>query len=348
MLIRLREPGCPEYESRSIKYISPSPKDDYSHLGPCLEFIQKYIRENYGDCEYIDFDIDRDYAEIKELFNRTIKEKSLSYLYPDIAAEWHPTKNKSRTPLLVSAGSNQKAWWLGKCGHEWETRISHRTNGSGCPYCSNQLLLVGFNDLQTLHPEIAADWDYEKNYPLEPHDVVLGSYSSYWWKCQYGHEWNASIKSRFANKRNYGCPFCSGHRVWPGFNDIGSTHTYLLEEWDYDKNNTLPSEVSKGSHYNAWWVGKDCQHRYQMTVYLRTLGCGCPYCANKRVLAGYNDLETTNPELLKIFNYQKNNFIPKEIVAGTAKPIWWLCENGHSFQRTGNRMLRSNKCPYCK
>lgn len=283
------------------------------------------------------------------MFNRTIKEKSLAYLYPDIAAEWHPTKNKSRTPLLVPAGSNQKAWWLGKCGHEWETRISHRTSSkSNCPYCSNQKVLSGFNDLKTLHPEIAKEWDYDKNGTVLPSDVLVGSYSKYWWKCDNGHEWNATVKSRYQDNKYFGCPYCSGHRVWPGFNDICTTHPYLLEEWDYEKNSKEPTNVSKGSFYEAWWTGKNCGHKYQMKVSLRVLGCECPYCSNKRVLKGYNDLSTTNPEWLDMFDYQKNDFLPNEIVAGTAKQIWWKCDNGHTFQRNGNKMLKSSKCPYCK
>lgn len=347
ILIRIREPGCPKYDSCSIKYASPPPNNDYSHLASCLTFILKYIRDYYVKYNDIDFDIDRDYAEIKELFNRTIKEKSLAYSFPDIATEWHPTKNKSRTPMLVSAGSNQKAWWLGKCGHEWETRISHRTNGSNCPYCSNQRLLVGFNDLITRNSEIAAEWYYEKNYPIKPDQVIIGSNHVYWWKCKNGHEWSVSVNRR-VSKKGYNCPYCSGHRVWPGFNDIGTTHAYLLDEWDYEKNVKLPSEISKCSYYEAYWIGKQCKHKYQMKVSLKTSGCACPYCSNKRVLKGYNDLATTHPEWLILFDYNKNSFSPNEIVAGTSKSIWWLCKNGHSYERNGNKMLRSTKCPYCK
>lgn len=279
------------------------------------------------------------------MFNRTIKEKSLAYLYPDIAAEWHPTKNKSRTPLLVPAGSNQKAWWMGRCGHEWETRISHRTSSkSNCPYCSNQRLLVGFNDLVTRDSEMASEWNNEKNYPITAQDVITGSNKLFWWLCENGHTWKESPNRR----KKFGCPYCSGHRVWPGFNDIGTTHPHLLEEWDYKKNFNKPTEVSKGSYYEAWWIGRNCGHKYQMKVSLRVLGCECPYCSNKRVLKGYNDLATTQPEWLNIFDYQKNTLLPEEVVAGTAKSIWWKCSNGHSFKKSGNRMLKSGRCPYCK
>lgn len=63
------------------------------------------------------------------------KTKTLTITHPDLAAEWHPTKNDSLTPKQVSFGSVIKAWWLCQCGHEWETRIDTRSDGHGCPEC---------------------------------------------------------------------------------------------------------------------------------------------------------------------------------------------------------------------
>jgi len=64
---------------------------------------------------------------------------SLAVLFPALAAEWHPSKNGTMTPATVTAGANRRAWWRCAVGHEWSTRISHRTGaGSGCPTCSAQ------------------------------------------------------------------------------------------------------------------------------------------------------------------------------------------------------------------
>ena len=43
----------------------------------------------------------------------------LAIKYPDVAKEWHPTKNGSLTPCEVSASSKKKAWWICSKGHEW-------------------------------------------------------------------------------------------------------------------------------------------------------------------------------------------------------------------------------------
>ena len=50
----------------------------------------------------------------------------LSVANPALAAEWHPTKNGELTPSDVAAGCNEKAWWAGSCGHEWQATIDSR------------------------------------------------------------------------------------------------------------------------------------------------------------------------------------------------------------------------------
>lgn len=82
---------------------------------------------------------------------KVIKGKNdLETVNPELAAQWHPTKNGELTPDDVAPMSDKKVWWLGKCGHEWQAEISSRTQGHGCPYCSNQKILSGYNDLATV------------------------------------------------------------------------------------------------------------------------------------------------------------------------------------------------------
>ena len=69
---------------------------------------------------------------------KVCKDNCLATVNSDLAAQWHPTKNGSFTPYDVVLKSIKKVWWICSKGHEWETRISHRAEGSECPYCSNQ------------------------------------------------------------------------------------------------------------------------------------------------------------------------------------------------------------------
>ncbi|MCH5314701.1 MAG: zinc-ribbon domain-containing protein, partial [Eubacterium sp.] len=100
---------------------------------------------------------------------------------------------------------NKKVWWKCCKGHEWQATISDRNNGRGCPYCSGKKSLKGYNDLQTVNPTLANEWNYEKNNGLTPVDVTPGSNKKVWWKCQRGHEWQAIICNR---NRGNSCPVC--------------------------------------------------------------------------------------------------------------------------------------------
>ena len=114
----------------------------------------------------------------------------LATKFPDIAKQWSP--NNKVSPYEVIAKSAKAYLWIGDCGHEWEASITSRRKGCGCPFCANQKALSGFNDLQTLKPEIVKEWNYEKNSPLLPKDVVARSTKMVWWKCsKCGCEWQS-------------------------------------------------------------------------------------------------------------------------------------------------------------
>ena len=98
---------------------------------------------------------------------------------------------------------------------------------------NNHVVVEGINDFQTLYPLLAAEWDDEQNYPLRPTQVSCRSTEKYWWKCKLGHSWQASLKYRLRRSRN--CPYCSNNKVWPGFNNLATTHPHLANEWDGEK-----------------------------------------------------------------------------------------------------------------
>ena len=66
---------------------------------------------------------------------RVSPEYNLAVLHPDVAAQWHPTKNGDLTPYDVTPGSGKKVWWKCEKGHEWDATVGDRTRGRGCPHC---------------------------------------------------------------------------------------------------------------------------------------------------------------------------------------------------------------------
>ena len=266
---------------------------------------------------------------------------------PDLASEWHPTKNGDLTPADVLRGSHRKVWWLCQKGHEWQATIDSRDQGSGCPYCGNKKVLVGFNDLATSCPELASEWHPTKNHGLLPTDVTSGSNKKVWWRCKNGHEWKTSVDTRHNNRS--GCPYCAGQRVLIGINDLVTVNPDLASEWHPTKNGDLtPSDVARGSSKKVWWLCKN-GHEWEAQVASRCLNHrGCPYCAGKRVLTGVNDLATTNPNLATEWHPTKNGTLtPSDVARGTNKEVWWVCSKGHEWRATINSRDRGNGCPYC-
>lgn len=137
-------------------------------------------------------------------------ENDLESYDPELSRQWCREKNGTLSPDSVSAYSNRQVWWQCELGHQWKAPIFSRTfSKKGCPYCSNRKLLVGFNDLKTAEPLVAAQWHPTKNEPLEPTMVMPGSSKRVWWKCTDGHEWKAVVYSRTGSQK-CGCPVCAG------------------------------------------------------------------------------------------------------------------------------------------
>lgn len=335
-LYRIRE-GLPLLNDSSVDYIVQRNQNDLSKV---LEQVLSVITESS-----VVIDLQKDVVAIENLREYSEKEKSLSITNPEIASEWNYEKNGNLKPENFSASSNKKVWWKCQKGHEWQATINHRNIGTGCPYCSGKKALKGFNDLQTVNPALANEWNYEKNGELKPENFTANSDKKAWWKCNKGHEWQASISYR---NKGGGCPYCAGRRILIGDNDLQTINPTLVAEWNYEKNGFLkPESFTANSGKKVWWK---CSkgHEWQATIDKRNLGTGCPYCSGKKVLEGYNDLLTTNPRLASEWNYEKNGSLkPENVTENSHKKVWWRCSKGHEWQATiGNRNLGTG-CPEC-
>jgi hypothetical protein len=271
---------------------------------------------------------------------------SLKEACPEIAAQWHPTKNRNITPADVSKGSGLIVWWLCPQGHTWDATVNSRTSrNAGCPYCSNHIVLPGYNDLATTHPDLAAQWHPTKNGNLKPTNITAGSNREVWWQCEKGHEWKARTSDRVT--KEIGCPVCSNRQVLVGYNDLATTHPELAAQWHPTKNHKTPQEYTCGSSKTVWWK---CEkgHEWKAKIADRYHGDGCPYCGNKKVLIGFNDLATTHPELAAQWHSTKNgNLKPTDVVAGSNREVWWQCAHGHEWSATVASRTSGRGCPQC-
>ena len=262
-----------------------------------------------------------------------------------LVSEWNYEKNGDLKPEDFTAGSEKKVWWKCNKGHEWQSTIANRNKGSGCPYCSGRYAIKGESDFVSINPQLAQEWNYEKNGNLKPEDFTSGSNKKVWWKCNKGHEWKAVIVNRNAG---IGCPICSGHKVLAGFNDLATINPKLAIEWNYEKNGDLkPEEFTTSSGKKVWWK---CSkgHEWQSIIANRNKDVGCPFCSSQKVLKGYNDLATKNPTLVKEWNYVKNGDLkPEDFTANSGKKVWWKCGKGHEWISIIANRSKGNDCPYC-
>ncbi|MBQ6550064.1 MAG: zinc-ribbon domain-containing protein [Lachnospiraceae bacterium] len=274
----------------------------------------------------------------------------LRTLAPKIAAEWHPEKNGSLTPDQVRPMSNRQICWRCGKGHEWRASVAARVrNSEDCPVCANKTILAGVNDLATTHPGLAKEWHPVKNGTLTPEMVGSGSSRRVWWRCNKGHEWHAGISARSAGGN--GCPVCAGKTVNPGENDLATLMPQLAAQWHPTRNGTLtPGEVRPQSNRRVWWQC-DKGHEWQAMINARSQsGSGCPYCSNRSVLAGFNDLATVEPKIAAQWAEDLNGSLTPEMVTyGSKKRVWWRCPAGHVWQATvySRAGTMRSGCPVC-
>ncbi len=196
--------------------------------------------------------------------------------------EWNYPKNDELQlfPDKIGSGSSKVVWWTCPNGHAYDMRVSQRGRGQGCPFCSNNRVLHGYNDLATTNPEVLDLWDYEKN-TQRPEEVLSGSKTKVWWKCKAGHSYQQTVFKKTG--RQPGCPVCSGHLTHPGVNDFATIYPDIAKEWHPTKNgDLLPSEISKKNGRKVWWLCK-YGHEWQATPHDRADGTGCPYCSRRRL-----------------------------------------------------------------
>lgn len=265
-------------------------------------------------------------------------------LYPEIAKEAHPTKNKGIDLSKLGGKSSKKIWWLCCKGHEFEQVIAKRTSrGDGCPYCSGRYPIIGENDLGTLASYVSVFWDKESN--GEMCNYTAHSTKTVKWKCPQKHAWFNKI----SNQVNYNvCPYCSGKYLIVGVNDVATVYPMFVDEWDDLENGKKASEVKANTRYRAAWKC-DKNHKYRATIYNRLKGRGCPYCAGKKPIIGVNDLETLYADLIKEeWDYIKNRRKPCEFLPKSNHRAWWKCKNNHSWKALISERTRGTGCLECR
>ncbi len=272
--------------------------------------------------------------------------ESIHYLYPEKMKEWYYEKNDELglDPRKLTPNSQFNAYWKCKkgckykdeppcsenvnkedCQHISLSTIQNRIfNDTECPYCIKTPQKICYHQsLEFLYPDIAKEWDYERNGDLKPYQVSRCSDKKVHWKCDVGckykdscnddachHRWESLIPNRTSNNRK--CPYCLRGTDKVCFHQslafLGEKH---LSEWDYEKNNVLPENISYKSDKSAHWKCKN-GHSYTCTLNTKIRGKYCPECkctTEKKLMGFLQENLNYSIQREKKFDFCKNLYL---------------------------------------
>ena len=281
--------------------------------------------------------------------NRRLGEdNSLAKIRPDLAKDWHPSRNLPITPNDVVAGGSRKVWWICGHGHEWQATIGSRViNGSGCSKCSLQTSRIEI----AVYAELAALFDdvlWRERIAGFECDIYLCQYrlgveidGVYWHRRRPEQELAKS--AAFAEEgvqlfrlREDGLPLLD-ERDAPykssedEFLVVSRLLTKLLEYAD------LPDRQIVKLHEYLGQPGLINEKLYRKLV------------ASLPGPPPGHSLADRHPEIAKQWASDLNAPLsPEHFRPQANKKVWWRCENGHTWRTTPNiRVFQGTGCPAC-
>jgi hypothetical protein len=268
--------------------------------------------------------------------------------HPHLASELDPAKNNGVSAREIFAGSPSIYIWTCRRApqpHDFPASASNRSaNHSGCPVCLNRAIRIGINDLATLYPEIAGEFNVDANCFLSVDDLAPGSNTMVAWKCSSGHRFNMTVGQR---TRGRSCPTC------PKPEKVGRTldisRPDLAAELHPTRN--LPRtarDITVGSNMNCIWVCPKKKHVYEQSPERRSAGYGCPLCSGRAYSLGINDPATLHPVICSEWHTYLNGTLHPKDRDARSRTIWWRCRaHAHVTHQTLRLRVRSGGCTKC-
>lgn len=263
----------------------------------------------------------------ERVFDTTVelKDNAMLKVRPELFDEWDFDKNDELGLNVYKVSQYNKInvdWECQKCGSHYNEKVYNRVRVTGCPYCLGRKVNYT-NCLSTKNISLASEWHPTLNGELTPDEVYYRHKNKAWWKCpKCKSEYESSIYGR--NSENYGCPYCAGQKV-NHTNSLATLRPDLVFQWHPIKNGNLkPDDVTCGLRMKVWWLG-NCGHTFMASIGERAnRGSNCPYCStsNAKVLKGFNDMWTTNPDLASLLCHPNDGY---KYGQNSGKKVDWKC-----------------------
>lgn len=215
--------------------------------------------------------------------------------------DWEENNKLGFFPDKITQGSvsKQVIWRCSKCGKPYpmspRSKIKLKFQ---CRQCGHNKNVSPIHNLTVHYPDLAKEWDFEKNYPIRPEDIAPKTNKIYFWLCSKGHSYSASPNNRIKPGKSR-CNEC-----YLSENNLAVKNPELAKQWHPTKNgNLIPEIVTFGCNDFAWWSCPICGHEWKAKINNRNNGRGCPKCNI--------GTQTSAPEMI-IFHYL-NKYFPDAI-----------------------------------
>ncbi|MGZ0879030.1 zinc-ribbon domain-containing protein [Priestia megaterium] len=352
-LILLLVKELPRENIQCLEEISGTPslyykEGDISSINRMIKNIFTYIEESASINDHdsrtinnLDIDIVKDEIAIYESYIRMKKVKNLKTLRPELAKQWHPTRNGTLKPEFFHAHSSKKVWFKCPNGHFRKSLINKKSN---CVYCVGQRACMD-NNLSYIYPDIAYTFHPTRNEQKSPLSHTGSSGDEIFWSCSRGHHFLSIIYNR---TNDYNCPYCAiGNRV-DRETSLAYADPLLALDWHPTRNlNVTPLDKGQFSHKKVYWKCWERGHFYKSMIMNRTKGATCSGCSN-RIFTIDNNLSFKEPYIAFAWHLTRNNSAtPCQYGIASHFNAIWKCEEGCNFQSSITNRVNNYKCSYC-
>ena len=288
--------------------------------------------------------------------------------------EWWDAENNTIELKNITRGSHYEAQLKCPACHSNFTRQIHsfvNTKRDGrllpvaCPECGYSSKGDPKDNILKLCPEVEQWWDYEANSPYRPEQFSKGSQFKAHFICpDCGMHLYTGIHSLMISDENGKLHIrhkgnCLKYRSMESDNNLVKQYPQIKEWWDYEENDkALPEEFTIYSGKRMHFICPTCgakSYRRITDAFTIEANSGepilfnCPYCRNKKALAGLNSLLDTDPELAKEWS-DSNDLKASEVLPTSSSRVQWVCPTcrGEYSAIILGRKVGDDACPYCR
>ena len=283
------------------------------------------------------------------LHSATAGKDDLATLRPDLAKQWHPSKNGNLKPTDVKLQSNKKVWWLCPNNHEYQAVVGARTRGdnkaSNCPICNKQN--------RTSFPEQAIFYYVKKLYPdainsyrapflgLMELDIYIPSLN---WAIEYdGEPWHRKDKLKREETKYQKC-VQNGIKLFRIREKMAESGSDIADE----QISVIKMNGKKNLEETIKYLIK-CINFSQKPININLERDEIKIRENYQSKVK-DSIAELHPDLIKEWHPTKNGFLtPYDCKVGSTYKVWWKCSKcGYEWQASpAKRCIRGHGCLNC-